>query len=135
MEYELGKPKDLDSITKNDVLENKVWLWTWEAGIEGEYDEDWQVPVIGIDNIANEFKEPIITLKIAGTDLIASGSFDHTEKKIFGIAVWRNDSWELIADSSNAEPIKFMSLVKINGIENVEFIMTDKNSDEAYMEK
>ena len=51
MKYEFGKPKDLDSITKEDVLKNKVWIWTWEAGIEGSFDEDWQVPIKGINNI------------------------------------------------------------------------------------
>lgn len=83
MNYRLGKPKDLDLITVEDVLENKIWIWTWEAGLEEDFDEDWQVPVIGIENINNEFTSPIITLKIVGTDLIASGTFDHQEKKNF----------------------------------------------------
>ncbi len=135
MKYNFGKPKNLDSITKEDVLESKVWIWTWEADLEGEFDEDWQVPVNGIENIENEFTEPIITLKIAETDLIASGSYDNNEKKVFGIAIWKNNSWELITDSTLVEPIKFESLVKICGNEKTEFIMTDKNSDEAFMKK
>ena len=48
MNYELGKPKELDSITKEDVLKNNLWIWTWEAGLEGDFDEDWQIPVNGI---------------------------------------------------------------------------------------
>ena len=135
MEYEFGKPKSLDSITKDDVLENKIWLWTWEAGIEGEFDEDWQVPIKGISNITNEFTEPIITLKIPDIDLIASASFDFKKNKIYGIAIWENDNWNSINKSLIKTPFRFESLIKINGIEKVEFIMNDKNSDEALMKK
>ena len=71
MKLEFGQPKELDSITKEDVLTDHVWVWTWEAGLEEEYDEDWQVPVQGISNVTDEFTEPIITLKVVGTDLIA----------------------------------------------------------------
>lgn len=51
MKFELGIPKDLDSITKQDVIENKIWIWTWEAGLEDDFDEDWQVPVKNVDDI------------------------------------------------------------------------------------
>ncbi|WP_424000705.1 hypothetical protein [Maribacter sp. IgM3_T14_3] len=133
MKYQFGKPKDLDSITKEDVLKNKVWLWTWEAGLEGDYDEDWQVPVIGLEDITSEFTEPIITLKILGTDLIASGSFNYKKSRIYGIAIWKNNSWEMITKSSLETPIRFESLIKIGGNEKTEFIMTDKNADEAFL--
>jgi hypothetical protein len=133
MNYRLGKPKDLDSITVEDVLENKIWIWTWEAGLEGNFDEGWQVPVIGIENVNNEFTSPIITLRIVGTDLIASGTFDHQEKKVFGIAFWKNNSWESIDKYSINEPIRFESLIKIFGNEKTEFILTDKKNDNAFM--
>ena len=132
MKYQFGKPKNLDSITQEDVLKNKVWLWTWEAGLELEYNEDWQVPLIGVDDIQNEITEPIITLKILETDLIASGSFNYKKRRIYAIAVWKNNSWEMITKSSLEAPIKFTSLIKIGGNEKTEFIMTDKNADEAF---
>lgn len=135
MNYKFGKPKDLDSITENDVIENKVWLWTWEVGIDGDFDETWQVPLIGIDNITNEFTSPIITLRIKETNLIASATFDYKERKIDGIAFWDNDEWKSIEKYSKTDSISFESLIKINGIEKTEFIMKDKKSDEAFLKR
>jgi hypothetical protein len=71
MNYKFGAPKDLDSITLSDVMEHPLWLWTWEAGLEGDFDEDWQVPVIGCSDVSESMTEPIITLKVADTDLYA----------------------------------------------------------------
>ncbi len=135
MNYKIGKPKDLDSITEKDVIENNIWLWTWEAGIEGDFDETWQVPLIGIKNITNEFNSPIITLRIAETKIIASATLDYNEKKIYGIAFWKNNEWKSIEEYSKSGSIKFESIIKINGIEKTEFIMNDKKSDEAFIKK
>tara|TARA_Y100001956_G_scaffold40823_1_gene39959 strand:+ start:156 stop:563 length:408 start_codon:yes stop_codon:yes gene_type:complete len=135
MNYKLGEPKDLDSITLEDVLEHKIWIWTWEAGLEGEYNEDWQVPVKGIDNITNQFTEPIITLKVVGADLIASGAYNFDEKKLFGISIWENGKWQLLTDISVDEPIIFESMIKINGKEKIEFVLNSKEIDEAWIKK
>lgn len=135
MEYKLGKPKDLDSITVQDVLSDKVWIWTWEAGLEGDFDEDWQVPVKDVNDIKDQFIEPTITLKIIGSDLIASGTYDHEQDRIYGIAVWENEDWQLLKNVSLIEPITFESMVKINGQENTKFILISKDSDEAFKKK
>ncbi|WP_298884681.1 hypothetical protein [uncultured Polaribacter sp.] len=134
MNYQIGKPKDLDLITEKDVLENNVWLWTWEVGIEGDFDETWQVPLIGIKNIGNEFNSPIITLRIVETEIIASATFDFNEKKIYGIAFWEDNNWKSIEEYSNSSSIEFESLIKINGVEKTKFKMNDKKTDEAFME-
>ena len=131
MKYKLGTPKDLDSITKEDVLENKVWLWVWEAGLEDKYEEDWQVPIIGITNINQEFAEPIITLKIVKSNLIASASYNPEKNAVFGIAIWENEEWKMIKDCSLKVPIKFKSLVKINDKEGTEFELNSIENDEA----
>ena len=135
MAYSLGKPKDLDSITKEDVLESHIWIWVWEAGLEGEFEEDYQVPVLDVDDIGEEFTEPIITLQVEGTDVIASGSLSYKEKRISGIAVWENDSWQVLTECSLEVPISFQSLVKINGKEGMTFILHSKESDEAFASK
>ena len=132
MNYELGKPKKLDSITKEDVLKNNIWIWTWEAGLEGDFDEDWQIPVNGIDNLTNQFTEPTITLSVVGKDLIASGMYNHKEDKLFGLAIWENDSWQLLNNATIEEPITFRSLIQISGNPNAEFVLTSKEADEAF---
>ncbi|MGL1903954.1 MAG: hypothetical protein OCC49_17585 [Fibrobacterales bacterium] len=127
----LGTPKDLDSITLNDVLENKVWVWTWEVNLDEDYDESWQLPIIGLDDISSEFSEPVITLKVKDTEIYASGTFDYDSNTIFGISIWENDNWVLLRLSSLSEPISFISLVKIDGKENLEFQTSSKLIDDA----
>ena len=131
MKLEFGQPKELDSITKEDVLTDHVWVWTWEAGLEEEYDEDWQVPVRGISNVTDEFTEPIITLRVVGTDLIASGSYNPGEENISGIATWENEAWQHPINSALHEPIILEAMVKINNEEGVQFILESKSANKA----
>ena len=132
MNYELGKPKELASISKEDVLENNLWIWTWEVGLEGDFDEDWLIPINGIDNLTNQFTEPTITLRVVGNDLIATGMYNHKEDKLFGLAIWENDSWQLLINTTVEEPITFRSMIRIRGKANSEFVLNSKETDEAF---
>lgn len=39
--YRFGEPKSLETITAKDVIDNKLWVWVWEANLEEEYPEDY----------------------------------------------------------------------------------------------
>lgn len=130
--YKFGTPKDLDSITKDDVIENKVWIWVWEADLGEEYSEDWQVPVLGLNNLEEYFTEPIITLQVENSDVIVSASYDFSNDKIYAISIWEKDRWEVLDKSSIKEPIIFTSLIRIKGIEDKKFICKSKAEDIAH---
>lgn len=131
--YKLWKTKDPDSITLDDVLKTKIWICVWEAGLEDEYNEDWQVPVLGIDNIENQFTEPTITLKIKDTNLYASATFDVAEKNIYDISIWKKKKWEVLHNINIKEPIIFISTIKISGKEDCEFKCDSKTNNEAFL--
>lgn len=130
--YTIGTPKDLDSITKDDVMQNKVWIWVWEAGLEEEYSEDWQAPILGLNDLEEYFTEPIITLQVENSDVIASASYDFSNDSIHTISVWDKDKWIGLDKSIFKESITFISLVKIKGIEGKKFIYTFQEEDIAY---
>lgn len=132
--YTLGKVKSLDEITGKDVMENKIWLWVWEANLEEEYPEDYQVPVLGIDNIDNSFAEPIITLYVQGYEdkMIASASYDAEKDMLFAISIWFKGEWHTIQNATFLiDPITFISSVKINNIEGRQFVCEAKLKDKA----
>lgn len=130
--YRFGKPKDLGLITKQDVLDNKVWIWVWETDLEPKYPEDFQVPIIDLEDLQNTFSEPIITLKIENTDIIASASYDFCNDSLSAISIWEEEKWVTIENSSITEPIIFTSLIKIGGVERKQFICKSKTKDRAY---
>ncbi len=132
--YTFGKAKSLDSITGKDVIDNKLWIWVWEANLEETYPEDYQVPVFGINNLEDIFVEPIITLYVKGYDsIIASASYDFSRDCLYAISVWYNDEWLLLNNCSFLkEPIELITSIMIKNQENRRFICQSKSEDIAY---
>ncbi len=125
MAYKTGQSKSLDDINLKDVLENPIWEWALdEEGIEGQ-DETWQRPILDTDNVTDEIFNPTITLKIKDTDIYGSGEYDNEKQSISAISIWTDGGWETLDNSKILTPIIFISIPKINGKENLEFLCTD----------
>ena len=113
--YRFGEAKSLETITAKDVIDNKLWVWVWEANLEEEYPEDYQVPVLGIDNLENDFAEPIITFYVKGhNDLIASASYDFSKDCLYAISIcYKNEWFSLNNFPLLEEPIELCAAMKI----------------------
>jgi hypothetical protein len=99
MDLQFGTPKSLDEITLTDVQQHPIWLWVWEAGLEQQAeDETWQYPVTNTTDVTAGMIEPIISLRIKGTELIGSASYD-PEAALEAIAVWQDGAWAMMRDS------------------------------------
>ena len=131
--YRFGEPKSLDTITAKDVIDNKLWVWVWEANLEEEYPEDYQVPVLGIDNLENDFAEPIITFYVKGhNDLIASASYDFSKDCLYAISICYENEWFSLNNFPLLEePIELSAAMKIKNQENRSFICQSKLEDIA----
>jgi hypothetical protein len=131
MAYKTGKLKSLEDITLTDVLEYPIWEWALdEEGVEGQ-DETWQRPIISTNNVTDEIYNPTITLKIKETDIYGSAEYDNETGSISAISIWTNNEWKVLRDFNFSAPIIFISVPKIDGIENVEFICKDLSGDFA----
>jgi len=132
MTYKTGKSKSLDEITLEDVLEYPIWEYALdEEGLEGQ-DESWQRPVTDTDNVTDEIIAPIITVKIKDTEIYGSGEYDNETESIVGITIWIDGEWKSLSDSVMSVPITFISVPKIDGVENIEFICSDLEDEEAF---
>lgn len=131
MSYKTGNSKPLEEITLEDILENPIWEWSLDGEDNDEQDETWQRPIIETDNVTMEMYNPTISLKIKNTDLFGSAEYDYETESLSAISIWKENEWILLSDFEKSTPITFISIPKINGIENVEFVCDDIMSDIA----
>ena len=133
MKPEYGKPKSLDDVSLADVQEFPIWVWVWEAGLEKEAeDETWQCPIVNTKDVTDEMAEPVITLRVKGTDVIASASYkpklDHLGKQYpYGKIIVGS-----VFNSLNWQRRLFLSLSRRSaGMNEVEFAATELRKDRA----
>ena len=132
MALQFGEPKALDDITLDDAVRNPIWLYVWEAGIEDQAgDETWQCPVTNATDVAPDMVEPVITLHVKGTHLIASASYNAELDQLEAISVWSDGAWTTMADAGLRVPVCLTPVASIHGRKDVEFICRDLDLDVA----
>jgi len=129
---EYGPAKSLESITLDDVLEHPIWFWALDQETEYGQDETWQKPLLSSTDVTARMIEPIITLRVKGQDLHASGSYDHIERMVYGISVWSNGEWKALSQTEGLTgPLTFIAVPSICGEQAVEFLCEDLKKEKA----
>lgn len=132
MKLKIGTPKALDDISAQDVKTYPIWLWAWEAGLEDEVeDETWQCPVLNTSDVTDAMTEPVITLRIEGSDVIGSASYNAGLDQLEAISIWENGAWVGIQESTLAAPISLIAVPTIRGIASVKFVCSQPDEDRA----
>ena len=131
MSYKTGKSKPLEEITLKDVIENPIWEWALDEEENDEQDETWQRPIIETDNVTNEMFNPTITLKIKNSETYCSAEYDNETESLTAISIWEKNEWILLSDFEHSVPLTFISIPKINGKSEVEFVCEDLFEDLA----
>ena len=130
-DLEFGATKSLEELTLDDVLKYPIWLWDWEAGLEGDSEDAGQCPVLNSTNVLPDMREPIITLRVDGTNLFASASYNPQKDQLEAISLWQDGEWVIVQETSLPLPLRFVSVPTILGHANVQFLCTDPRSDRA----
>jgi hypothetical protein len=132
MAFKVGTPKPLDEISAQDVQTHHIWLWVWEAGLEGEADDEtWQCPVLETSDVSEAMSEPVITLMVKGSNIIGSASYNPQSDQLEAISIWEGDTWIGVQETTLPTPISFVAVPTIRGMANVEFVCTDPSDDRA----
>jgi hypothetical protein len=129
-----GTPRPLDDVDIDAVLAHPIWVWVWEAGLEdadGVEDETWQCPVLDTNDVSAAMTEPVITLRVEGSDAIASASFDPREDRLVGISVWHEGAWVDFRDAGLADPIVLVAIPTLRGVAGVRFACDLPGEDRA----
>ena len=128
-----GKPQSLESIGIDDVLAHPIWVWVWEAGLEGAEgveDETWQCPVLDTNDVGKGMTSPVITLRVEGSDLVATASLEGTTR-LAGISVWHEGEWVDLGSAGLKAPVVFVAVPSVRGVSGVRFSSADLKVDEA----
>lgn len=132
MALQFGEPQPLDSITADDALRHPVWLYAWEAGVEDKAGDDtWQCPVTSGADVTPEMVEPVITLHVKGTHLVASACYNADQDQLEGISVWADGAWRSMADAGLRLPVCLTPVPSIHGQQGGEFVCRDFDLDIA----
>ena len=75
--------------------------------------------------------EPIITLRVKGTNTFASSSYNPEADQLEAISIWDGAAWAIIQEAKLRAPVTFVSVPTIEGQPNVEFVCDDLKSDRA----
>ena len=127
-----GSPMSLDDITLSNALAHPIWVWVWEAGMEGlTEDETWQCPVLETTDVTDDFVEPIITVRVTGTDAYGSASYDRKQDRLEAIALWHEDAWVSVRQSGRPTPFTVVAVPTIRGVSEVQFVCSDASTDIA----
>ena len=129
---EYGPAKPLESIILDDILEHPVWFWALDQETEPGQDETWQKPLVSSTDVTARMIEPIITLRVKGQGLHASGTYGHDERTVDGISVWTNGEWKVLSQTEGLTgPLTFVAVPSICGEQAVEFLCEDLKKEEA----
>lgn len=129
---EYGAAKPLESITLDDIVEYPIWFWALDEETEPGQDESWQKPLVSSTGVTARMVEPIITLRVKGQDLHASGTYDHDERMVDGISVWIDGEWKVLSQTEGLSgPVTFVAVPSICGEQAVEFVCEDLKKEEA----
>lgn len=132
MTIQFGSPVPMDEIELAHILQHPIWVWVWEAGKEDQADDEtWQCPVIGTTDVTPGFTEPVITVRVKGTDTYGSGSYNVELDQLEAISLWENGAWVAVQEASQPSPIVLVSVPTINGVADVQFVCQDPASDTA----
>ena len=132
MTIHFGAPVPLEDITLAHVLEHPIWVWVWEAGRETEADDEtWQCPVIGTQDVTPGFTEPVITLRVKGTPLVACGSYSFETDRVEAISLWRDGAWVDLREAGLPTPLVLVAVPRIEGVDGVAFVCEDLASEQA----
>jgi hypothetical protein len=129
-----GRARQFSDVTLEDHIKYPIWT----SAHDDRHDEESEKPIVNSAEvtqviIGHPLIVPIITLKIRNTELLGTGWYLHRERKLFAISVWHEGRWKSLGDVGYLiPPIMFVSVPKILGEENVEFLCSDLQHEQAF---
>lgn len=115
-----------------------IWLFCVEARVPGEEDgppggdESWMRPVINSRDVGGKMFQPLILLRVRGTEYFASGLLYRKGSELSPILIYVNGYLTHPRDVRGLQwPVTYVAVPTIDGRSDVEFVSQSANSDEA----
>jgi hypothetical protein len=141
-----GDWKFIEEIGIEDLRANPIWLWCMSLGLPDEEDgptggdETSMRPLLDSTNVAPAMSQPLILLRVKGTDYFATGLYDHGLRKLVAVGIITKTRDEATALTRVgglrvpvgwSAPLSFVAIPTIDGLVGVEFRCDSLDKDEA----
>lgn len=133
-----GEAKANTEISLEDMKAHPIWLWCLTLGLPEEDDgpmggdETWMRPLISSPDITPDMVQPMILLRVKGTDLYAEGLYDHDKGALDAIGIFvGNEPVQPAFAPGLDSPVTYVSVPTIAGVASVEFQSDSTTSDSA----
>lgn len=132
-----GPGKEVWDVGLDDLIKHPIWLWAEhltlnEEEVELGGTEAWMRPALKETNITADMHLPLILLKVAGTNLLASGLCNQKERLLESISVFINGEPAKLSEVQGAPlPIVLEAVPIIEGKKGTRFQCGDLESGAA----
>jgi len=108
-------------------LEDRIRYPIWVSAHDERHDEEWMKPVVRPLSVTRDVvavDNPLIALRVAGTDLYAMGYYDHDKGRLYGIGVWIKGKGVVVERSKGLRfPMTLVAIPPILRQRDVEFVL------------
>jgi hypothetical protein len=141
-----GPWKFIHEIELSDLQAHPIWLWCMTLFLPDEDDgplggdETSMRPLLDSTNVTAEMSQPLILLRVKGTDYFASGLYDHECRKLLSVGIRTKTRDEvttltrvggLRVPAGWSAPLTFVAVPHIEGCAETEFVCDTLDKDEA----
>ena len=141
-----GSWKFVHEIRIEDLQVHPIWLWCMALGLPDEEDgpiggdETSMRPLLDSTNVEPGMPQPLILLRVKGTDYFATGLYDHGARKLVSVGIelkMRDEMTTLTrvgglrVPAGWSAPLTFVAVPTIDGRAGVAFRCDSLDKDEA----
>ena len=123
MSIKIGRAKHNSKMTLDDLLRHPIWV----SAHDDRHDEEWFKPIDSTEGVTAEVLQidaPIITMRIVGTELFATGYYDATNDRLYCVAFHISGKWAQPDDPHGPVfPVELESIPAILGKTGARFIL------------
>ncbi|MCI0361216.1 MAG: hypothetical protein L0211_22270 [Planctomycetaceae bacterium] len=115
------------------VLADHVKHPIWVSAHDDRHDEEWYKPIVSTTDVSEqviEFDVPIITVKLAGTDLVGTAYYWAEGDAISDVLLWVDRRWRRLVELPKVKyPAVLVSMPAIRGDDDVRFRVKKRGDD------
>jgi hypothetical protein len=117
----IGDAKANVDISLQELIAHPIWLWCMTLGLPDEDDgpmdgdETWMRPLLSSTDVTPDMVQPQILVRVVGTDLYASGLYDHDKGKLEAISVYVDGEATQPRWAGLTAPVRYVAVPTIAG--------------------
>ena len=123
-----GRARRVEKFVLADHLKHPIWV----SAHDDRHDEEWYKPIVSTTDVSQkvlDYDVPIITVKLAGTNLAGIAYYWSEDDQIADVVLWDRNKWRLLREVPKVKyPAVLVAVPSIHGQAYVQFRLTKPDS-------